>query len=226
MYTYFADNTAAVTTVYELKLRPGQKQMIRTTYVVDEYLDGDGERMLSIKWCPGHKDVEGNERADEKAKAGSELWAQDHSTMTNARRRTKEKALKTWQDEWKRTPATGGFTVANRMQPRWKPRENITHTPREVFERLTQCWTKHAFIGEYYAKFVPNKPTGCPCGQQFQTQEHVIRECLRYEESRDILRGVDEQMKMGILLGTKKGLDAMVKFLNKTDAFTKTREKR
>ncbi|KNZ75010.1 hypothetical protein J132_05347 [Termitomyces sp. J132] len=116
----------------------------------------------------------------------------------------------------------GGFAIANNLPPRWKPSEHITHTPREVFRRLTQCRTKHAFVGEYYAKFIPDKSIGCRCGKRFQTQEHIIKECQDFEEYRDILRKADKQLELGIILGTKKGLETMVKFLGKSDAFTKS----
>lgn len=222
----FADNTAAVTSIYEPKPTPGQLQMVRTTHMVDDFLNRDEGRTFSIEWCPGHKDVEGNERADEEAKLGSEAWSQDFTTMTNAKRSTKESALEEWRKDWQRASTTGGFSIANRMKPRWKPREHVTHTPREVFGRLTQCRTKHAFIGEYYAKFVANEPIGCPCGVRLQTREHVILECPRYEEHRDILREADERMDLGRLLGTKDGIEAMVKFLGKTGAFTKTGTKK
>lgn len=218
----YADNTAAVTSAYEPKPKPGQLQMVRVTRAVDSFLEGDRERTVSIEWCPGHEDVAGNERADEEAKAGTEMWSQEYTTITNAKRRTKEKALEKWEREWKRTPPSGEFAVANRLKPRWKPREHVAHTPREVFSRLTQCRTKHAFIGEYYARFVPDETTRCTCGARFQTREHVIKDCPKHEEHRYILEEADAQMELGVLLGTKKGLEAMAKFLARTGAFTKT----
>ena len=69
----YADNTAAVTSAYELKPRPGQLQMTRVTRAVDNFLKDDMERTFSIEWCPSHEDVIGNERADEEAKVGAEL---------------------------------------------------------------------------------------------------------------------------------------------------------
>ena len=218
----FADNTSAVTSAYEPKPKPGQKQMCQITHLADGFLGGCAERTMSIEWCPGHEKVRGNKRADEEAKRGTELWTRDYTTLTNAKRNVKDKALKEWTNEWKRTPPMGGFAVANRMHPKWKPREHVIRTPREIFGRLTQCRTKHAFIGEYYAKFVPTETVGCPCGEQYQTREHIIRECTIYEEHRKILQEADENMELGILLGSKEGLEAMSKFLGRTGAFTKT----
>ncbi|KNZ73242.1 hypothetical protein J132_08010 [Termitomyces sp. J132] len=218
----FADNTAAVTSAYEPKPTPGQQQMISITHSVDKYLEESDERTISIEWCPGHEDVEGNEQADAEAKKGAEIQTQDYVMMTNAKRRAKERALEGWRNEWQKTPPTGGFAVANRLPPRWKLREHVTDTPREVFGRMTQCRTKHTFIGEYYAKFVPNKKTDCPCGIQLQMREHIIQECLKYEEHQHILQEVDKNLELGILLGTEEGLKALARFLKKSGAFTKT----
>ncbi|KNZ79147.1 hypothetical protein J132_01196 [Termitomyces sp. J132] len=199
----YADNTAAVTSVYKPKPKPGQLQMIRTTRAVDSFLEQDGERMVNIEWCPGHEEVIGNERADEEAKAEAEIR---------------------WVREWRRSPPSGGFAIANRLEPRWKPREHVTHTPREVFSRMTQCRTKHAFLGEYYARFVPKESNRCTCENCPQIREHVIKCCPKHESHRDLLREVDAQLELGVLLGTKKGLEALAKFLTKTGAFTKMGE--
>ncbi|KAG6867226.1 hypothetical protein C0993_005414 [Termitomyces sp. T159_Od127] len=124
------------------------------------------------------------------------------------------------------TLSRGGFAIANRLSPRWKPREHIIHTEREVFGRLTQCRTRHAFIGEYYAKFVPEESTRCTCKARYQTREHVLKECPNYDDHRHILKEADEQMELGILLGTKEGIEATAKFLAKSGAFMKTGKKR
>ncbi|KAG5722051.1 hypothetical protein E4T56_gene6338 [Termitomyces sp. T112] len=220
------DAELVVTSAYGPKPAPGQTQMLSVTHHIDRFLDGQGDRTVNIGWCPGHQEVKGNKRADGEAKRGAGKWSTDYTTMTNAKRRTKEKALKTWREDWKKKTPTGGFAIANRLEPRWRLREHVIHTPREVFGRLTQCHTKHAFLGEYFARFVPHEKTGCICGERYQTREHVIKTCPQYEGHRYILRKADEHLELGRLLGTKEGLEAMTKFLEKTGAFTKTGTKR
>ncbi|KAG6805073.1 hypothetical protein H0H92_004994, partial [Tricholoma furcatifolium] len=79
-------------------------------------------------------------------------------------------------------------------------------------------------ISEYYAKFVPTESTACPCGERFQTREHILTECELYEEHREILREVDNDLDIGLLLGTEDGIKALLvaKFLALSGAFTKT----
>ncbi|KNZ79603.1 hypothetical protein J132_09057 [Termitomyces sp. J132] len=90
------------------------------------------------------------------------------------------------------------------MPPRWKPREHVLHTLREVCSRLTQCRTKHAFIGKYYAKFVPNKSIGCRSGERYQSWEHIMQTCLWYEEHQEILKDANDQLELGVLLGMRR----------------------
>ncbi|PBK98693.1 hypothetical protein ARMGADRAFT_920659, partial [Armillaria gallica] len=47
-----------------------------------------------------------------------------------------------------------------------------------------------SYIGEYYSQFVPSEDVDCPCGESFQTQEHIILECPRYEDQQEVLQNV------------------------------------
>ncbi|KAF8124842.1 hypothetical protein K438DRAFT_1649259, partial [Mycena galopus ATCC 62051] len=79
---------------------------------------------------------------------------------------------------------------------------------REVYGRLVQCRTGHAFIGDY-AKFVPMERIGCQCGERFQTREHILRECENYAQHRDLLRDASPELSLPEILGTEKGLQAL-----------------
>ncbi|KAF5374701.1 hypothetical protein D9615_009019 [Tricholomella constricta] len=218
----YADNAAAVTSIFEPKSAPGQFNMVTFNKTIVEFLNRSPEHKVHIEWCPGHTDVKGNERADEEAKAGATMWQEKFVTLTHAMRKSKEEILTRWTESWKRTPPSGGFGIANQFPPAWKPREHVRTTEREVFSRITQCRTRHAFIGEYYSRFVPTEPVECPCGANIQTRQHVISECPRYEEHRHILTEDFPELDMQELLGTTKGIEALAKFLKKSGAFTKT----
>jgi hypothetical protein len=51
------------------------------------------------------------------------------------------------------------------------------------------------------------------CGQ-LETVEHVLKECPLHSAERDYLRKVSPVLDPKILLDTKKGLGAVVKFLD------------
>ncbi|KAG6807714.1 hypothetical protein H0H92_006619 [Tricholoma furcatifolium] len=150
---------------------------------------------------PGHKDVEGNERADREAKAEPE-----YGNLAHTKRRTKERALEKWKTQWKKTAPVGGFAHANKLPPTTKPRKHVYKYSRELFARL----------------FVPTESTACPCGEAFQTRNHILAECKLYEEHQEILQEVDNDLDTGQLLGTEDGIKALAKFLTMSGAFTKT----
>jgi hypothetical protein len=51
------------------------------------------------------------------------------------------------------------------------------------------------------------------CGQ-LETVEHILKECPLHSAERDYLRKVSPELDPKILLDTKKGLGAVVKFLD------------
>ncbi|KAI6094634.1 hypothetical protein EDD16DRAFT_1500657, partial [Pisolithus croceorrhizus] len=58
-------------------------------------------------------------------------------------------------------------------------------------------------------------------GEPFQTCEHVIASCPIYESKCDILHSASEDLVVMDLLGTEKGIEALIKLLNEMDAFKK-----
>jgi hypothetical protein len=143
-----------------------------------------------------------NEKADALAKKACELDHRHHGSFANARRRMKEKAQQGWVEDWKRKPNTGRFAVANRIPPSLKPTDRFNDTPREIFGRSVQCRVGHAFMGEYYDYFNIPEGTTCPCGEQYQTREHILRDCRKYNAHRHILRDISPSISLAEILGT------------------------
>ena len=51
-----------------------------------------------------------------------------------------------------------------------------------ICTRATRLITNHAPIGEYRARFFPNKNTSCPCSStQLETRHHILRQCPLYK---------------------------------------------
>ncbi|KAJ3832175.1 hypothetical protein F5878DRAFT_548524, partial [Lentinula raphanica] len=85
-----------------------------------------------------------------------------------------------------------------------------------------QCRTGHAYLGEYYSKFVPTKNVDCPCGEELQTREHILRECPIYDDFRYILEKVSPDVCLMDVLGTTEGIDALAEFIEMSGAFTRS----
>jgi hypothetical protein len=151
-----------------------------------------------------------------------EMSSREPTSRKHALRRTKEKLKRDWVKEWHSRPLGGSFDPANRFPPSLSPTERFRQTPREVFGRLIQCRTGHGYIGEYYSRFVPAEDVDCPCGETFQTREHLLRECPLYGGQRHLLTKVSRDISLPEILGTKDGVKALSEFLKKTGAFTKS----
>ncbi|KAF7980442.1 hypothetical protein HWV62_38290 [Athelia sp. TMB] len=71
-------------------------------------------------------------------------------------------------------------------------------------------------------QFVPDENVDCPCGEALQTREHILCDCPRYQPHRHILSDASRDLSLPEILGTKKGIEALNEFLEKSGAFTKT----
>ena len=125
------------------------------------------------------------------------------------------------------SPRKGRFAIANRIPPSLNPTKHFTElrNQREVFGRLVQCRTGHAYTGEFRKQFFPEKSVDCECGEELQTREHIIRACDRYEAQRTKLRTEYRELALPELLGTPKGIAALSEFIRGSGAFTFTGER-
>jgi hypothetical protein len=80
--------------------------------------------------------------------------------------------------------------------------------------KLFQLRTGHGVLGKYFQmRCINERNHNCECGQ-LETVEHVLKECPLHSAERDYLRKVSPELDPKILLDTKKGLGAVVKFLD------------
>ncbi|KAJ3851409.1 hypothetical protein EV368DRAFT_43203 [Lentinula lateritia] len=130
-------------------------------------------------------------------------------------------AEREWKKLWKVRPVRGCFAIANQIPPLLKPTAWLEDTPRELFGHLMQCRTGHAYTGEYYSQFSPHENVNCPCGEELQTREHILRACPKYRDHQYILQKVFDDICLKDILGTSKGIEALTKFLDESGAFTR-----
>ena len=219
----FADNSAAVNSIFDPKPGPGQIYAIKTHHHLTRFLDSHPNNQVTIAWCPGHKNIRGNERADKLAKeARNREWESVFPhTLSRARRLAKAATTNAWRKAWKQTPKLGGYAMANGIPPSISPSKHFSSTQREVFGRLIQCRTNHSYTGEFRHRFFPEEDFSCPCGEEFQTREHILIHCPIHEHKRKVLRKVSTYIWLPSILSTKKGIAALIVFLKETTAFTR-----
>ena len=129
-----------------------------------------------------------------------------------------------WKWIWRNRPQNRRYGPANRIPPSLQPTPHFKalHNQREIFGCLIQCRTGHSYFEDYYQSTVPSENISCPCGEEIQTRKHIIGTCPQYENHRQILRNVSNSIYMPDILGTKQGIAALSKFLERSGAFTKS----
>ena len=193
--TLFSDSAAAIRVIVDPKPNSMQYFSLSFHNHIRPLLETHPDLSISIEWCPSHCNIRGNDRADTLAKEATSLGCQIpfSTTRSNAKRRTKSTTTKLWQNEWKNSPKEGRFAISNRIQPSLNPSKHFQDLKdkREVFGRVLQCRTGHAYTGEFHQTFIPLSPdpTSCPCDNEtLESRNHILRDCPRYEQHRDILK--------------------------------------
>jgi hypothetical protein len=144
------------------------------------------------------------------------------STRAYALRTNKEENLRDWKERWLDTVRKGRFAWANRHPPAWKPPPHV-HKPikRNIFGTLMQARIGHTHTGEYYRDFNIPEDISCPCGAAIQTRIHILSECPLFDEQRHLLHDEEHNIIPTDLFGIKTGIERLIEFLSKTNAFAK-----
>jgi ribonuclease HI len=222
---FLADNQAALDTVGSLSDHPAQSCSVIFRKHIDKMLEENPLLSCQLAWVPGHKGVNGNDRADGLAKAAAELPAVVSSTITWRREQANTVPLSKWQRSWsRRDKQNNQASVALTSPPtgQLKPIHKDFAGSRGSHSRLIQAILGHAHIGAFYARFNIPEPAECSCDDvTFQTREHIIQGCPLYDEHRSTLRAAVPDLSMKKLLATKKGIVALADFIGASGAFSK-----
>ena len=221
----FADNQSAIQAVDTPMRQSGQ-------YIIEEILDiidGIHERtpacIVHIEWVPGHKNIEGNEKADQAAKtAATPNSISSNITMKSAQNRSIQSMAKTkWEAEW-RTGRENARRLRNMSQY-----PDTTTGPKlyEALQRkhavcIARLRTGHCHLNEYLHRFNIIETAECECGAEKETIDHFLLNCEMYDEERDELRrkvGV-HGMRTSTLLGDKNIIRNTVDYIEKTGRFS------
>ena len=174
---------------------------------------------IELKWALGHHKIRGNEKADTLAKGGSSLPSEYPFSASSAYvgNSNKKRLLNDWQTRWAHVPSHNRpteYSVCNVNPPFLRLSKPFKTLPRKSFSRLIQCRTGHAFIGQYYKRFVPDESEACRCGERLETRNHIFQECPLYDEWRDLLLDSEDEPNIADLFGTEEGSQRTAKFID------------
>jgi ribonuclease HI len=186
---------------------------------------------IKVKWVPGHRDVEGNEQADEEAKRAVTGGSNDKRRLPKTLRTTlphsKSAIIWTHNDKLKRAAQKGWEASKryNRMRrtdpstPSHKHIDLITKLPRKLASILTQLRTGHAPLAKHLFRLGKVNSPICPaCLQNDETVQHLLLHCPAHQTARQTLRSSTGGRNIDVtrILTSTKTLRALFKFLAET----------
>jgi len=78
-----------------------------------QWLEKKPNNTLTIAWCPGHKDIPGNDQADQLAKQATSLASPSEPTINL--RQAQEHLKDSWTTIWRNSsPQQGSWSMTNR----------------------------------------------------------------------------------------------------------------
>jgi len=199
--TIFTDAQAAIRQMASDEPGPGQQYALQARKHIATLRRARPGIIIEIRWCPAHKGIAGNEKADEWAKIAAEepdtrgvewlnysdrteVWAMPlPRSLANLKREISEKK---WAEacQW----AGGRTSKKYRMPKSQRPDDTVAGSIKKLASRFYQIKTGFCLPGQYL-NWTKNWPTPqCWwCRYPNQTREHLFKECPEWKAQQKIL---------------------------------------
>ena len=141
--------------------------------------------VIEIRWCPAHKGVTGNEKADEWAKAAEQAgnYRPIPRSLTNLKREISEK-------KWVEARQWAGDRTSKkyRMPKSQKTDGAVAGSTKRLASRFYQIKTGHCLTGQYLNWTKSRSTPQCWwCRYRTQTRDHLFKECPEWKPQQKIL---------------------------------------
>ena len=147
---------------------------------------------IDMHWVPGHKEIKGNELADEQAKeAASEMSKPDVTVepifdKKEAVTEIKKQMITKWNLKFSCLETASSiqdvFTEVGK-------RSCYGEWDRPTFSALNQLLSGHSILNSHRAKIDKNVSSLCETCQEVEDVEHFLFQCAKYSKERDHWNG-------------------------------------
>ena len=186
---------------------------------------------VTFRWIPAHKDIHGNERADQEAKratSGHHDTPDDtfppllrHSlpkNKTSLRKMHQKKLKQEWQQEWRESPRYKRMAIFDDETSHTKYQDTIDGFPKIHSSILFQLRTGHIALNNHLHRIQKADSPHCPRCHRRETVIHYLLYCPRYDKQRRRLsRAVSSSnMTLHALLSTREFIPALMQYVADT----------
>ena len=225
--TIFTDAQAAIRRMASEDPGPGQKYAIQARKHIAALRRARPDITIEIRWCPAHKGVPGNEKADEWAKlaAGTPFTRGVERlprSLAHLKREISEKKLAEAR-QWASDRIT---SHKYKMPRRQRPDQTVAGSSKRHASWFYQLKTGHCLTAQYL-NWTKKWPTAqcwwCP--YRTQTREHCFKVCPAWKEQQKTLWAEvrketgrwKSRWKVRDLLADERCSRAVLDFLSTTD---------
>ena len=233
-----ADNTPCLLAIQNRRPHPAHHLLDRLLTSLEKLRQRHPGLKLTFRWVPGHRNLDGNERADAEAKRAARKEASPHAelppwltkgplpaSLSKVRQALNDVFKKAATTEWEESPRAMRAARIDPNLPSKKFLLLIAPLPRRQASLLIQLRTGHAPLNQHLHRITKADTDLCPkCEQARETVAHFILDCPEYEEARARM-----YFKLGppatslqYLLTDPKAMKPLFRFIHDTRRFAAT----
>ena len=224
----YVDNQSSIQAVDKPRQQSGQYIICNILQRLEELQNQRPSLEFKIAWVPSHKDIAGNEKADEEAKRAALEQLAGESPL-HVHKLKSVQTMKINDDISKAAKKAWNNGKANARQHRkiTRPHRLKTGTrlygdlPRKQLSNLIRLRTGHCRLNSYLSRRNIIEDPTCDCGRGVETVKHFLLLCKKYEGPRNELKKKvgGRNMRTEILLGDPKLVKDMLEFVENTGRF-------
>ena len=216
----FSDNKAGLFRLRNLNDNPGQLALLQVLNYSNIIRDKGAS--IELIWVPGHRNIKGNELADKLAKEGLKLRYSNSTTTSLAY--IGQQIRTTKRLDWSHSLYTSKGSAYSKTFG-WRIRPTIlANSRRTISSAFFQLKLGHGHFNSYLHKLGHSPYNTCLCGPK-QTPMHLLLDCKisNIRTARDKVKKElnTKNLTLPLLLGTKSGIKATIKFLEETRLATR-----